>query len=88
MSDRADRLSDTPPREASLLAAFTDHPRALGATYFQHHRQAFGFAARLIAAGLAALVHGLAPWLFEHTASRAVRRLHAELSRRSGDAWD
>ena len=62
---------------------FTDHPANRGETYFQHQRAAFSYAATLLAAGLAAFVHGLVPCLFETTASRTVARLQASMAARS-----
>jgi len=61
---------------------FTDHPGTLGESYFQHQRAAFSYAATLLAASLAALVHGLVPCLFKTTASRTVARLHANMTAR------
>ena len=65
---------------------FTEHPRAVGETYFQHQRVAFGFAFTLLGAGLAAAVHGLVPSLFETTGSRAVARLHERMAARGRPA--
>ena len=45
----------------------------------------------MIAGGLAALVHGVVPQLFERTASQAVRRLHDRMAARQPElkaAWD
>ena len=62
---------------------FTDHPASVDETYGEH----FAFASRtgltLIGAGLAALVHGLLPFLFERTASRTVLRLAERCGPRS-----
>ena len=65
-----------------LQRIFTDHPRSLGETYFEHQRTALSFSWGLIAAGLAAGVHGIFPCFFETTASRAIRRMHDRLSAR------
>lgn len=62
---------------------FLDHPRSIGETYFQHQRRGLWFAGRLITAGLACAVHGIAPWLFERTVSTTIRDLHAEMSQRA-----
>ena len=43
---------------------FTDHPQSVGETYFEHMRFAGWFAARLLMAGGAALVHAVIPCLF------------------------
>ena len=49
---------------------FTDHPRSVGESYFQHLRFALRFGAKMTAGGLAAIVHSLLPFCFETTASR------------------
>jgi hypothetical protein len=61
---------------------FLRHPRAVGESYFQHQRRAFGFAGALLVAGLACLVHGLLPRLFVTSASDTVVRLGDTLARR------
>lgn len=63
-----------------LLRAFTEHPASVGESYWQHLAFALGFAARLLLAGLAALVHAVLPFLFKTTASRLI----AEMARRTG----
>lgn len=55
---------------------FTQHPAEVGESYWQHQRMALGFAVELFAAGFAALVHALLPFLFVKTGSRAITRLH------------
>ncbi len=63
---------------------FNSHPRALGEDYFTHQRAAFGYAASLLGACLAAAVHGIFPCLFETTGSRTVARLHGRMTARLG----
>ena len=63
---------------------FTAHPRALGETYFTHQRAAFGYAATLLGACLAAAVHGIFPCFFVSTGSRTVARLHGRMAARAG----
>jgi hypothetical protein len=63
---------------------FTDHPHAVGESYFGHLRAASGYSLRLFAAGAAALVHALLPFLFERTASTLIRQMHADMTRRAG----
>ncbi|WP_411286366.1 DUF6356 family protein [Phenylobacterium sp.] len=65
-----------------MFAKFTDHPHAVGETYADHAVTASNFGLELIAAGLACLVHAALPWTFETTASRRVRRLHAQMEGR------
>ena len=65
---------------------FVAHPRAVGENYFQHQRVAFLCAARLALAGVAALVHGLIPCLFQTTASSTIARMHGEMAARHARA--
>ena len=58
---------------------FLKHPRDVGETYDEHLVTCWRFAFRLIGAGAACLVHGLAPALFERTGSQAVTRLYDEM---------
>jgi len=64
---------------------FTSHPRAVGESYGQHMGAAWSVGFTLLAAGLACLVHGLAPWMFKTTGSRTIHRLHARLTGRKPD---
>ena len=54
---------------------FHDHPAQMGETYFQHMWEALWTGSAMIAAGMAALVHGLIPALFQTTASDLARRV-------------
>jgi len=56
--------------------SFTEHPTSVGETYFEHLRMAMGFSLRLIGGGFACLVHAVLPFLFTHTGSSVVDRLH------------
>jgi len=69
--------------DLSLQRAFVDHPRSVGETYGQHFSAATGFGLRLIAAGIACLVHAWVPAWFARSASLAVRALARELEERS-----
>lgn len=69
---------------ARLARLFTDHPATVGETYFGHMAFASWFASRLFAAGLAALVHALLPFLFETTASGIIRELYERTHNRGG----
>lgn len=55
---------------------FTDHPRTVDETYFEHMGMASGFGWRMIVGGCACLVHGIFPFLFEKTGSRIITDLH------------
>lgn len=61
---------------AGITRIFTDHPASVDESYFEHMAFAARFSALLLAAGLAALVHAVLPFLFESTASRIVALLH------------
>ena len=71
-----------PPRPSKLNALFVDHPKAVGESYLQHMGVSWRFSSQLLVAGLAGMIHGLVPGLFERTASTMVRKLHAQLPSR------
>ena len=56
----------------SLARLFTDHPRSLGLSWTGHAAGALRIGAKLIGAGLAAIVHALVPGWFTDTAGRTV----------------
>ena len=57
----------------------TDHLQEVGETYPQHLRKASGFAATMLAGGVACLVHALLPFLFVRAGSNCIRRLNEEM---------
>ncbi len=62
-----------------LTRAFTDHPRSVGETYFEHFRHASAFGLRMTLGGLACMLHGLLPFLFVKTGSRQIETLHGKM---------
>jgi hypothetical protein len=56
-----------------------EHPRSVGETYLEHLRTALGFGGTMVAAGAACCVHGLFPFLFVRTGSRAIVSLHERM---------
>ncbi|HJY37496.1 MAG TPA: DUF6356 family protein [Steroidobacteraceae bacterium] len=58
---------------------FLAHPRSAGQGYFEHMRFAWRFGATLALATVAALLHGLFPFLFQTAAGDRVRMLYARL---------
>ena len=62
-----------------LKRLFTEHPEAVGESYFEHMGVALSFAGPLLSAGMAALVHAVLPFLCVTTASGTVRQLHARM---------
>lgn len=59
-----------------MRISFTQHPSSVGESYGEHLVVATGFGARMLAGGLACLVHGLLPFLFTRTGSRIIADLH------------
>jgi len=64
----------------SPLDAFTRHPAAVGETYGEHFVFATGVGGRMVLAGLACMLHGIFPFLFERTGSRAILDLHSQVT--------
>jgi hypothetical protein len=58
---------------------FIDHPKSVNETYLQHLAAAMGFATRLLLAGFVCAIHALLPFLFEKTASNAIRKLYSRM---------
>jgi hypothetical protein len=65
---------------------FVSHPQSVGESYADHSLFALRFAARLLLAGSAALVHAAIPGLCETTASRMILAMHAEIMARRAKA--
>ena len=65
---------------------FTDHPASVGESYPEHFHVATRFGVRMIAGGVAAVIHGICPFLFKTTGSRTIEALHAEIVAKRGDA--
>lgn len=60
----------------NLIRAFTEHPASVGESYSQHLGRAACFGTRMMLAGIACLVHGVLPFLFVRTGSRAITELN------------
>ncbi len=60
----------------NLIRAFTEHPASVGESYGEHLFRATYFGTRMVLAGLACLLHGLLPFLFVRTGSRAIAELN------------
>jgi len=61
---------------------FTTHPASVGESYGEHLVTASSFGGRMVLAGIACMLHGLLPFLFVRTGSRAISELNAQLSAR------
>jgi len=58
---------------------FTSHPHSVGETYLEHGAFACRYGAKMTLGGLAAILHGVFPFLFRTTGSRITRELAAIL---------
>ena len=61
------------------FSPFTDHPASVGESYSEHLGHAVCFGLRMVFAGLACLVHGVLPFLFVRTGSRAISELNERM---------
>lgn len=62
-----------------MLGIFTRHPRELGESYGEHFGVAVTFGAKMVAGGIACMIHGLVPALFATTGSGTVKRLYDQM---------
>ena len=62
---------------------FTRHPGEVGESYGEHFRNASGFGLRMVAGGIACIVHAIFPFWFERTGSRTMDALHRRMNRRA-----
>ncbi|NKB43232.1 MAG: hypothetical protein GKS03_03030 [Alphaproteobacteria bacterium] len=71
-----------------LKSLFCEHPESVNESYLEHLMFAVGFGFRMLIGGLACVVHGLLPFLFERTGSKCVCDLHERLSESGRPARD
>ena len=62
---------------------FTSHPDAVGESYGEHFGVAMQYSGRLFAASFCAFTHTFLPFLFEKTASSMIRKMVADMDRRT-----
>jgi len=68
---------------------FTRHPTEIGESYGAHLVNASAFGGRMLLGGMAVLIHAVFPFLFVHTGSRTMAKLHRRMAGRSGKAdWE
>ena len=68
---------------------FTNHPKEVGEGYWAHFTNASAFGLRMLTGGLAVLIHAVLPFLFVHTGSRTMDKLHKRMTRRADKAnWE
>lgn len=70
----------------SITQLFRDHPASVGETYWQHLRHAGGFGMRMIAGGMACVLHAVLPFLFVKTGSQQITVLHHKMVTNRGSA--
>jgi hypothetical protein len=63
----------------NLIRAFSEHPASVGESYTEHLLRAACFGTRMVFAGIACLVHGVLPFLFVRTGSRAIAELNERM---------
>jgi hypothetical protein len=68
-----------PPLDFPAMKAFTEHPRSVGESYWQHMAMSLSFAVSMLAGAGAALVHSVFPFLLTKTGSRIVSQLHERM---------
>jgi len=78
--DRA-RTGSTP-----FARLFTDHPREVDETYFQHMAASAAFGFRLLRLAGAAFAHAVVPGIHKATVSTAVRGMAQEMGGRAEEA--
>jgi uncharacterized NAD(P)/FAD-binding protein YdhS len=87
---QAEELAERLSKQRSDAAAPADpgrrrgHLEEVGESYFEHMAVAWSVGFRALGAGAACLVHGVAPWWFTKTGSRAIESLHRDLMARRG----
>jgi hypothetical protein len=59
---------------------FLEHPRSVGEGYFAHMGMAFSFGGTMLLYGLVCLIHGIFPFLFKSTGSRAITELYRRMT--------
>lgn len=54
---------------------FTQHPKSIGETYWQHLWHASKFGILMLVGAIACLIHAVLPFLFEQTASNLLFKM-------------
>lgn len=65
---------------------FTEHPREVGESYFEHFGMAMGFGFKLLGLAGAAFIHGLIPGLHKATVSKTVCLMAKDMGYRADEA--
>jgi hypothetical protein len=75
--------TETQSMSRNVKDLFLAHPEALNESYFEHLRHSMSYSGRLFAASFCAFAHALLPFLFEKTASNAIKTMYGEMTARS-----
>lgn len=81
------RVMTTKSLKDVICAAFTEHPRQAGETYWQHFRFTIGMAWRLGIISILLIAHGILPFTLTHAASyrlQKCQRILADRAARTG----
>jgi hypothetical protein len=61
---------------------FTEHPRDVGESYFQHMKAALGVGLTMAGGAIACFVHAFFPFLCVRTGSATIQKLHRKVHKR------
>ncbi len=61
---------------------FTEHPKSVNETYWQHFRCAFKYGIMMIIGGSCCVIHAVLPLFFKKTASTINTQIYQDLKRR------
>lgn len=61
---------------------FLSHPRTVGESYGEHFMVASGFGAKMVAGGIACMIHALVPAWFERAGSDTIKALYGKMMAR------
>ncbi len=62
-----------------MFRAFTDHPAAVGESYFEHMQVASWFGFTMLVGAVACLIHAILPFACETSGSRRIKLLHERM---------
>jgi len=65
-----------------MRLSFTEHPKELGETYFQHLLFALIFCSKVTLALAACLIHAILPFLLKHTGGDMINKLSETIVQR------
>ncbi len=69
-------------KEGTMKNIFTDHPHAIGESYFKHALEALFIALRMTYTSVAMVIHAVFPFLFVKTARKTVYYFYDRFEKR------